>query len=464
MIRLVRNRVTVLALPIIFLYLCICFFLLQLPGIDANTFLTITFCLILLLLVFLLFLRRRYPLNFWSMYIFSEPYNARFRNQRATAYLSCGYYEQALRDYDTGIQLRPRAKILASLYNGRSALLVHMGRYEEALQEATRSLELNSSKLVTVAAHNNRGYAYQQLFVYDAAIREYEEAIHVIRLVTAMAHLNRGLIFAAQGNYQLALQEENASVQRRPRSPLGYTNRAIVHLKFCQYQQALEDTNKALTYCRSTLCLLTRRGGSYPYAAHVYAVRALAHKGLHNYDAALADARKAVELAPVYGPNFTTLGQVYLAMRDLSQARQAFQQGIEADPKEVSNAVLLAWTDMSTTLPTAEQAPFLSEAASRYPESEWGHLGRGIAAWLREDYANARAYLDHARELDVTNPHAYFWLGMLHAAVNEDDLAQGAMQQALQFGLAPTLLTPVRVFEQQRPDFYHATLQPLLLQ
>lgn len=464
MIRLVRNRFTFLALPIVFLYLCVCFFLLQLPGIDTNAFLDIIFCLVLLLLVFLLVFRRRYPLNFWSIYIFSEPYNARFHSNRAAAYLSCGYYEQALRDYDTGIQLRPKSKTLASLYSGRAALLVHMGRYEEAVQEASHSLECKSTKLLTAAAHNNRGYAYQQLFVYDAALRDYEEAVQLSPRLAPFASLNRGLLFAAQGNYQFALQEENTMVQKRPHSPLGYTNRAIIHLKFRQYQQAIEDTNKALTSRRPPIYLLTRRGGNYPYTSLVYGLRALAHKGLERYEAALADARKAVELAPVYGPNFTALGQVYLAMRDLPQACQAFQQGIEADPKEVSNAVLLAWTDMCTTPPSAEQAPFLSEAANHYPENEWGHLGRGIAAWLREDYANAGAYLNHARELDVTNPHTYFWLGMLHATINEDDLAQSAIQQALQFGLVPVMLTPMRVFEQRRPDFYQAKLQPLLLQ
>lgn len=464
MMKLVRNRVTVLALPIAFIYACITLFILQLPGIDTNTFLNIGIGLVLLLLVFLLWLRFRYPLSFWNIYLFSEPYNARFRSSRAATYLSCGYYEQAMRDYNTGIQLQPKAKTLASLYSGRSALLTYMGRYEEAVQEGSLSLEHKSTRFLTAAAHNNRGYAYQHLFVYDEALRDYEEAIQASPRLAPFARLNRGLIFAAQGNYERALQDENAIIQKRPRSPLGYTNRAIIHLKFRQYQQAMGDTNKALAYRQSALYLLTRHGGNYSYASRIYGIRSLAYTGLLNYEAALADAHKAVELSPVYGPNFTALGQVFLAMRDLPQARQAFQQGVEADPQEVSNAVLLAWTDMCTTLPSAEQAPSLSEAASRYPESEWGHLGRGIAAWLREDYANARAYLDHARELDVTNPHTYFWLGMLHASLNEDELAQGAIQQALQFGMASILLAPARVFAQRRPDFYQETLQPLLLQ
>ncbi|MGH2481421.1 MAG: tetratricopeptide repeat protein, partial [Ktedonobacteraceae bacterium] len=236
-------------------------------------------------------------------------------------------------------------------------------------------------------------------------------------------------------------------------------NRATVHLKFRQYQAALEDTNQALAHCQPAIRLLAPRGGDYPYAAHVYAQRALAYGGLRNYQAALENARKAVDLAPVYGPNFFSLGQIYLATNALAQARQAFQQGFDADSKDVSNAVLLAWTRMCDTLSfNVEEAFFLSEAAQNYPESEWGHLSLGMAAWLREDYDTSLAYLSQARQRDVMNPHCYFWLGMCHASREEDDLARSALQQAAQSGLASLLFLPAKYFEMKKSAFYQFTL------
>jgi tetratricopeptide (TPR) repeat protein len=454
-IKLLRNRITFFALPIILLYLAGTFFAISVLNIDFNTFLNFLFIALLLFLFALLFWRRISPLSFWSFYIFTEPYNARFYSNRATAYLRRADYEHALADCNTGFQLQPREKIRAALYNQHSVIFVHMGKYEEALQNAECGLHCRTTKLVSAALLYNRGNTYGALFAYDAALRDYEQVIRTSRLFAPIAHLSRGLIYAAQGNYQLALQEEDLSIQKRPMY-LNYAMRAAIHLKYCQYQPALDDANRALRRCRPTYRLMTRRGGDYPYAASVYALRALAYCGLANYQVALEDARRAAALAPVYGQSFYSLGQVYLMTNDFMQARQTFQQGCAADPKNVSNAALLAWTQMCMTPPNVEQAAFLDEAANNYPQSEWGQLCRGIAAWLHGDYANARTHLARAQQLDVTNPHSYFWLGMLHASLEEDDLARSALHRALQSGLARVLFMPLLDFEQKRPGFFQS--------
>lgn len=463
MSKLLRNRFTLLVLPVVIIYLVYAYALLSFTDADPNTFLNLSFLFLLLFCIIFFSWRIKSPRSFWNFLILIEPHNARFYNNRASAYLRLGDYEHALQDYTTGMQLQPKAKILAFLYNGRLALFSQMGRYAEALQDAEHGLQLKSTKLVSATLLYNRGHCFQLLFAYDAALRDYDYAVRTVQRVASYVHLSRGLIYAAQGNYQSALLEEDACMRKLPGSPLSYNARAIIHLKFRYYQRALEDANLALARCRPAHRLLTRQGGDYPYTANVYAQRALAYRGLGNYQAALIDARKAVELAPVHGPHFYSLGQVYLTTNDIPQARQAFQQGLAVDPKDVSNAVLLTWTNMYATSPTAEQAPFLAEAAQLYPESEWGHLCRGIAAWLCGDVANARTSLAYARTLDVTNPHMYFWLGMLHASVEEDELAYSALWQAVQFDLAPALLMPLRYFEQKRPDFYQSTLRPLLI-
>ena len=454
-IKLLRNRITFFALPIILIYVAAIFFVTLVLNVDFNTFLNFLFIALLLFLFALLFWRIKSPLSFWNFYIFAEPYNARFYSNRAIAYLRRADYGHALADCNTGFRLQPKAKIQAALYNQRSVLQTHMGKYEEALQDAERGLQCRTTKLISAALLYNRGNAYGALFAYDAALRDYEQVIRTSRLIAPIAHLSRGSIYAAQGNYQLALQEEGLSIRKRPMY-LNYAMRAAIHLKFGQYQLALDDANRALKRCRPTHRLMTRRGGDYPYAASVYALRALAYCGLANYQAALEDARRAVALAPVYGQCFYSLGQVYLATNDTLQARQTFQQGFAMDPKNVSNAALLTWAQMCVTPPNVEQAAFLNEAANNYPQSEWAQLCRGIAAWLHGDYANARTYLERAQQLDLTNPHCYFWLGMLHASLEEDDLARFALQKAAQSGLARALFMPLLDFEQKRPEFFQS--------
>ena len=460
--KLWRNRIVLLALPLSLAINVLLLLPLLIFNVEIDIFSYALFALILLagfLFIFTLW-RAKSPLSFWRFLVFIEPYNARFYNNRAGAYLRSGAYEHALDDYNTGIKLQPKPRILVFLHNGRLALFIHMGKYAEALQEAEHALQFEPVKVASAAALYNRGYIHQCLFQYDAALRDFGQTIGNSSHLAAYAHLARGLIYAAQGYYQQALEEEDICVLLKPYQPTSYNNRATVHLKFRQYQAALEDTNQALAHCQPAIRLLTRSGGDYPYAAHVHAQRALAYGGWRNYQAALEDARKAVDLAPVYGPNFFSLGQIYMATNALAQARQAFQQGFDADSKDVSNAVLLAWTRMCNTLPfnIEEEALFLSGAAQNYPESEWGHLSLGMAAWLREDYDTALAYLSQARQRDVTNPHCYFWLGMCHASREEDDLARSALQQAAQSGLASPLFLPAKYFEMKKPAFYQFTL------
>ncbi len=453
-IKLLRNRFTFFVLPVVLVYLLALFF--AVPAFKAAIGVLLDF-IVLVLVLFLLavrFRRSRATIWFWNFLIFTEPYNARFYNNRATAYLSRGDCERALADCNTGFQLQPKARILAALYNVHSVISLLMGKYEEALQDTERGLRLRSSKLVSAALLHNRGRAYQQLFAYEAALQDYTQVIHTSYLVAPLAHLSRGLIYAARGGYQFALQDEDIAVRRRPQH-WSYSTRSTIHLKFCQYQLALEDANRALRRCRS-MHRMTWQGRSYPYAATIYALRALAYCGLANYQAALEDAHKALSLAPTLGQCFYSLGQICLMTNDLPQARQTFQQGCAADSKNVSNAALLAWTQMCMTPPSVEQAALLDEAANNYPQSEWGQLCRGMAAWLHGDYANAKAYLSRAQQLDVTNPHCYFWLGMLHASLQEDNLAHSALQQASRSGLARVLFMPLRYFEQMRPEFFQS--------
>lgn len=457
--KLWRNRFTLLALPAALIVIVFALSVLFALNFDLNAFINFMFVFVLFFLVGMLVWRMKFPISFWNVYVFAEPYNALFHANRGSAYLRRCDYERALQDYTIGLQLRPKAKSLAALHNGRMVLFLQMGRYREALQDAASGVQAGSTGLISAAVICNRGSIYQKLFMYDLALQDYAWIIQTNQRLTAVAFLSRGLIYAAQGNPLFALQDADASVQRRPRFPATYLSRATIHLKFRQYQRALDDANLALTHCKPAVRLSTRRGGNYPYASTVYAHRALAHCGLQNYQAALDDARQAVALAPVYAPNFYALGQTYLAMNAVDQAHQAFFQGFDTDPHEVSNAVLLTWTDMCIGEPTIAQAKFLADAANNYPESEWGHLCRGISAWLYKDYTNARSYLTHAQQLDVTNPHCYFWLAMLHASVEEDELAMSALQRAEQSGLARLLFAPLRYFEQQRPEFYQLRLR-----
>jgi hypothetical protein len=51
---------------------------------------------------------------------------------------------------------------------------------------------------------------------------------------------------------------------------------------------------------------------------------------------------------------------------------------------------------------------------------------------------------------------------MTYAALGRDEEARAAIERALQEPFPPLLLSPLRWFEQDRPDFYASYVVPLL--
>jgi hypothetical protein len=53
---------------------------------------------------------------------------------------------------------------------------------------------------------------------------------------------------------------------------------------------------------------------------------------------------------------------------------------------------------------------------------------------------------------------------MMHSSQREDEMAQFALKRAIELGLTPALLLPLRYFEQTRPEYFQTILQPFLAQ
>ena len=70
-----------------------------------------------------------------------------------------------------------------------------------------------------------------------------------------------------------------------------------------------------------------------PDSAGVYVARSNTFRSMGNLEAALADARKAVELAPAYREGWGTLSQALVRLKQYDEALSAIDRAIELDPK-----------------------------------------------------------------------------------------------------------------------------------
>ena len=112
---------------------------------------------------------------------------------------------------------------------------------------------------------------------------------------------------------------------------------------------------------------------------------------------------------------------------------------------------------------------------------------RGVILWFQKEFKQALTALQYAITLqydkywdqqniywqrfwsDYFGPASYwqkwdahFWLGMVYLALDQEEEARRAIEQALALEMPPILLRPLAWFEQEKPKLYEQFVKPLL--
>ena len=82
--------------------------------------------------------------------------------------------------------------------------------------------------------------------------------------------------------------------------------------------------------------------------------------------------------------------------------------------------------------------------------------------WLLRNFEEAQLVLEQPIQLTPGASDPYFWKGMAYASLGHDEDAIAAIEHSLELELPPILLTPLRWFEQDRPEFYQKYVVPLM--
>jgi serine/threonine protein kinase/tetratricopeptide (TPR) repeat protein len=125
----------------------------------------------------------------------------------------------------------------------------------------------------------HRGACLYRLGQHAGAVRDFTVCI-ARAPATAAGYYNRGLVEAAQGETAAALEDYEAALRHDPRLGAAALNRGVLLLGQRHYAEALADLQRA------------RDAGADPAAVHYN--RALAYEGLHDPEAARAEAERAL--------------------------------------------------------------------------------------------------------------------------------------------------------------------------
>ncbi len=183
---------------------------------------------------------------------------------------------------------------------------------------------------------------------------------------------------------------------------------------------------------------------------------------LKEYQRAIEDYSRAIELDPNNAIAYSNRGLSYLRLEHRQQAKDDYSRSWELGRTDINAAWMVEWIQMGKERAGVETATRLEEISKTNPELYIAYVCLGVAFGLRNKLREGLAVVEHAISLMPEECDAHFWKGMLCAYLGRNLLAVEALEKALKMDIPPLLLIPLYWLEKDRPNFYNEYVAPLL--
>jgi len=255
-----------------------------------------------------------------------------------------------------------------------------------------------------------------------AALRDIDPVMDTFGPETrAILHEVRGEALMLLGRDAEALVDGEAAVAADPDDPTARVVRGwALYTTGKDLGQALGDLDTALA--------------SQPDNAVALIRRSIVKVARHDFDAGLADANRAVELAPGDGGMRAMLANTQLALGHLDQAREQLEEAIRSTPDSAVAWIVLTQLDMAqgrvdATIADATRALALHAQPTELAQA---YLDRAMAWGMKGEQEKMIADLDKGAALDPTRVEFMQALGAWDIDRQDWHGAKAALDRALQ--------------------------------
>jgi tetratricopeptide (TPR) repeat protein len=223
-----------------------------------------------------------------------------------------------------------------------------------------------------------------------------------------------------QHNYNQAIDYSNEAIELETNSPMGYLIRGAALRQTKQFDRAENDFDKAIALTTNNIPLsfayqnrgfLCQQMTNYekavddysravqmnPAFSSAYADRASVYNMEHRYDLAVMDCNMAIMLSPDDAAAYRFKGNAYSGQQNYGRAIEAYSKAIELDTNSV-----------------------------------WDHWTRAMAYAGKEDYAHAIADFDTFIQFQSTNADAFSSRGLCKSHIGDFGNGIADCQKAIQ--------------------------------
>ncbi len=375
------------------------------------------------------------------------------------AYVEQGEHDKAIPHLDRAIAIAPHLKRahyhLARAYRA-------LGNLEAATNALTETLRLDSNyqpahELANTIkqAHYNKGITHLNSELYSEAITAFQNAI-TLDSDFVTAHYNLGLAYLKMEAYRRAIPSLEKTVTLDPNHKAAHHSLALAYLGQQELGKARDAARAALKIdpnYQPARSLLEAVDPSFtppeteetappdpkqPITAQpdvksrqeMHCDLGAAYLESKMHAEAVAEFRKAIDVAPDYVAAHVGLGKVYLEMVQLEDAENAAREALRIDANADAAHQLLDDIRQARPEPTQPE-PVKQKVPSPDSTDEKQDLERGLAYLNNRQYEQAAAAFKRVIKADPDSVEAHYGLGQAYLEVGAYDDAKAAAETAL---------------------------------
>ena len=292
------------------------------------------------------------------------------------------------------------------------------------------------------AAYNNLGMLYfnEHDFVHAAEVLERGLKLHQ-DMPTASAML--GMSYFQLGMDAKAEPYISAAVKSNPNDDQALMTLARVQIKLGKYQEATLALNRFLvrnpndqdawyllgkTYLQMSQDALKKINEIDPNSVVAHEIAGEIDESMHNYDVALVEYKKAIDLAPQRAGTHMHMANTYWLMGNWAAAQSEFKAELAIDPNNCTARWKLANAILEANGPNETALSELNQSIERCPKLMQARVDRARALIRLGRQQEALPDLELALKESPNEPTIHFLLASVYKAEGKSAEAQKEMQ------------------------------------
>jgi tetratricopeptide (TPR) repeat protein len=307
-----------------------------------------------------------------------------------------------------------------------------IAKYEEILRIAPR----------LSAAYNNLGALYFRQRDFQKAAKILEAGLKLNPAMPSASAL-LGISLFEMGEYEEARPRLEAALRANASdsnaklylvhdlTKLGELEAAETHL---QQLAARQPKNQELWYLLAKLHMqlseqaLAKMNAIDPNSVLAHELSGEMMEAMNNYDGAVVELKKAVEMAPQRPGTHYKLGDAYFSLSQWDSAAEQFQAELAVDPANCRAHWKLGTVVLQKNGNPDEALADINRALSMCPTLTDARVDRARVLIKLERNAEAASDLEAAVKADPSEPTAHFLLAKAYRALGRTQDAQAEMQ------------------------------------